>query len=337
MNKSQKWISSTTIAIALSLLFHFGFFGTISLFPQQTKPIQSEEIVVEFVSQPETQLNSEEDEAKKARQIVEQSEDTNGKVDPNAKFLSAANQAVKEETKAANTGDFKNVRVQGAQQQSLQATRQKAEPQQKTEEQAPPTEEVAQSDTPEEVEAPAEEIKTYEGDSAVAVKKVEPKKINLKKLMPKFTTESVVDGIESAQLAPAGEGFSQRDDHLKEVKDGAQTLLNTREFVYYSYYNRIRRRLKEYWAPAIRAKLRNMMRRGRTIASARDKVTRLVIVLNQQGTLIGVRVLERSGERDLDQTAIDAFRAAAPFPNPPEGIVEEDGTIKIRWDFVLEA
>ena len=80
-----------------------------------------------------------------------------------------------------------------------------------------------------------------------------------------------------------------------------------------------------------------MMRRGRTIASARDKVTRLVIVLNQQGTLIGVRVLERSGERDLDQTAIDAFRAAAPFPNPPEGIVEEDGTIKIRWDFVLEA
>ena len=35
--------------------------------------------------------------------------------------------------------------------------------------------------------------------------------------------------------------------------------------------------------------------------------------------------------------AIEAFKEAAPFPNPPAGIVESDGTIKIRWDFVLEA
>jgi protein TonB len=40
---------------------------------------------------------------------------------------------------------------------------------------------------------------------------------------------------------------------------------------------------------------------------------------------------------DLDSAAVEAFRQAAPFPNPPKGMVEADGTIKIRWDFVLEA
>ena len=50
-----------------------------------------------------------------------------------------------------------------------------------------------------------------------------------------------------------------------------------------------------------------------------------------------VQVLEDSGLRDLDEAAVDAFREAAPFPNPPQGIVEKDGTVKIRWDFVLEA
>ena len=50
-----------------------------------------------------------------------------------------------------------------------------------------------------------------------------------------------------------------------------------------------------------------------------------------------VQVLNDSGIRDLDDAAVEAFKEAAPFPNPPEGIVESDGTIKIRWDFILEA
>lgn len=81
-----------------------------------------------------------------------------------------------------------------------------------------------------------------------------------------------------------------------------------------------------------------MFKEGRNPASTgQDRVTKLMIVLNDKGTLVRVQVLMDSGVQDLDDAAIDAFRAAAPFPNPPKGIIEGDGTVKIRWDFVLES
>jgi TonB family protein len=63
----------------------------------------------------------------------------------------------------------------------------------------------------------------------------------------------------------------------------------------------------------------------------------VIIHLNDQGVLIRVQVVGQSGVSDLDDAAVEAFKAAAPFPNPPKGIVDGDGTIKIRWDFVLES
>ena len=81
-----------------------------------------------------------------------------------------------------------------------------------------------------------------------------------------------------------------------------------------------------------------MLRQGRELASAEeDRITRVIIILDDGGILQGVQVLEESGVRDLDDAAVEAFRAAAPFPNPPKGIIEDDGTVKIHWDFVLEA
>jgi protein TonB len=81
-----------------------------------------------------------------------------------------------------------------------------------------------------------------------------------------------------------------------------------------------------------------MFNEGRSPASVEsDRITKLMIVLNSAGTLVKVQVLRDSGVSDLDDAAIEAFRAAAPFPNPPKGIIESDGTVKIRWDFVIES
>jgi protein TonB len=46
--------------------------------------------------------------------------------------------------------------------------------------------------------------------------------------------------------------------------------------------------------------------------------------------------MSESGITDLDEVAVEAFRLAAPFPHPPKGMVDGDGTIKIRWDFIVE-
>jgi TonB family protein len=138
-------------------------------------------------------------------------------------------------------------------------------------------------------------------------------------------------------LGPSGSEASRTADYLKDLEAGHETILNTREFKYYTYYSRIRKQLSQYWEPSVKEKLNRLFTQGRRIASDQDHITKLLIVLNSNGGLLRVQVLGESGVEDLDQAATEAFRAAAPFPNPPKGIVEDDGTVKIRWDFVLES
>jgi TonB family protein len=130
---------------------------------------------------------------------------------------------------------------------------------------------------------------------------------------------------------------SATNDHLDGVTEDLITKLNTKEYKYYGFYHRIKVQLNQWWQPRVREKVTRMVRQGRTIASDTNKVTRLVIVLNDTGNLVKVQVLGESGVRDLDDAAVEAFRQAAPFPNPPKGIIETDGTVKIRWDFVIES
>lgn len=171
-------------------------------------------------------------------------------------------------------------------------------------------------------------------------------KLNIKNLAPKFDIEKLADehrqkeqALEKQLTEKAGSGAqaSQTSDYVKDVDKGSETMLSTREFVYYTFYSRIRRQLNQYWGGKVREKMTKIFKEGRSIASTEDRVTKLLITLNSQGILTKVQVLSDSGVRDLDDAAIEAFKEAAPFPNPPEGIVESDGTIKIRWDFILEA
>jgi protein TonB len=130
---------------------------------------------------------------------------------------------------------------------------------------------------------------------------------------------------------------STTNDSLENVKDDLITRLNTKEYKYFGYYNRIKNQLNQWWVPKVQQKFTKMMRQGRTIASEENKITKLVITLNDSGYLVNVQVLAESGVRDLDEAAIEAFRSAAPFPNPPKGMVDSDGNVKIRWDCVVES
>ncbi|CAN5538511.1 hypothetical protein BH10BDE1_BH10BDE1_18590 [soil metagenome] len=334
MNKD---VSSTRtrfwIALALSVLFHMTVGGGLVLTPKHEFAKRTSKTEVQLLTPEELKAML----ANKpvqvpdvlGKQIV--SSDTkpiNDEIDPKAKYLSQFNQRVIKEQRAAQTGKFTNDAGQGRKQAA-------AAPPKKTEQQAEadkdelkPTENAdAASDLVE------HEVQTYDGgDVAVASRK------GLQKFNPTFRKLPVVPDPTAEQTATGdGNEVSKTDDHLKNVPTGMQTMLSTREFVYYSYYNRIKDKLRQYWEPKIKEKFEKTMRQGRQIASEGDKITKVIIILNEKGTLIGVQVLSASGVVDLDDAAVEAFRAAAPFPNPPKGIVEEDGTIKIRWDFVLEA
>ncbi len=134
-----------------------------------------------------------------------------------------------------------------------------------------------------------------------------------------------------------GADVSRTRDYLPGKEAGLETLLSTKEFVYYTYYNRIRNQLSQYWEPKIKQKILALFKQGRRIASTEDRITKVLITLDSKGVLIKVQVLGASGVQDLDEVAVEAFKAAAPFPNPPKGIIEADGTVKIQWDFVIES
>lgn len=181
-------------------------------------------------------------------------------------------------------------------------------------------------------------------------KKNPPQRVNktptLKDLTPQFDAFAAMQRQEKKEQEKKGQlnsenpntgDASQSPDYIKDVDMGVETMLSTKEFKYYTYFNRIRRQLSQYWEPKVREKLNIMFKQGRKIASEDDKITKLVIFLNPTGQLVKVQVISESGVRDLDEAAIEAFRAAAPFPNPPQGIIDSDGTAKIRWDFILES
>jgi len=124
-------------------------------------------------------------------------------------------------------------------------------------------------------------------------------------------------------------------EYIKGLKESEATALNTREFIFYGYFQRIRTQLDQAWQPLIRSQVASLFQRGRRLASEMDYLTRALVVLNDKGEVVEVQVLEESGARPLDDAAVKAFNKAGPFPNPPHGIMDADGTVKIRWDFIL--
>ena len=261
-------------------------------------------------------------------QIVEQDENPlNDEIPKDSKYLSRHNQKVVKETQAANQGKFNNAAEAAGEKQRKKTAGTPEDPQEVVEKKPTdakpmPKADLAKEDTREFL-ASDDGIRVH---SHPTMKDLTP---SFKPHLPPVEDENLAEG--------GGRGASASDDHLKDVPKGMQTMLSTREFVYYTYYNRIKDKLRQYWEPKIKEKMERIMRQGRQLASAQERITRVVIVLDGRGTLIRVQVIGPSGVTDLDDAAAEAFRAAAPFPNPPKGIVESDGTIKIRWDFILEA
>ena len=267
-------------------------------------------------------------------QIVSQSEQRiNDEVDEKTKYLSKHNQRVEKQTRAELNDAFRNTTNAGG----------APSPQQK-----PGEAQVSKEQTLSQNDKKTADAKTVETNEAEAADKstAQAKEVltdvngvasagSMKNFMPSFRPKPIPMGT---QAAGGGDGPSATDDRLKNVPTGLQTMLSTREFVYYSYYNRIKDKLRQYWEPKIKEKMERVMRQGRNIASVdAERITKCVIVLDARGTLVRVQVIGQSGIVDLDQAAVEAFQAAAPFPNPPKGIVEKDGYIRIRWDFILEA
>lgn len=127
---------------------------------------------------------------------------------------------------------------------------------------------------------------------------------------------------------------SSGDDYLPNVDSGDETKLNTKEFMFYTYFARIKERLRMYWTPALQVVMNRIYYGGQNMESG-EFVTKVNVTLTREGNLQNVKIIQGSGNKELDMVAIQAFEKAAPFPNPPSGMIEKDGTVLLRWDFIL--
>ena len=128
---------------------------------------------------------------------------------------------------------------------------------------------------------------------------------------------------------------SATDDYLPDIKSGFQTALNTREFKFYSYFERIKDRLRMYWEPQLQKRVNQLYAKGQTLPDA-DLTTQLQIVLTKRGELSKISIIRNSGLEEIDLAALKAFELAAPFPNPPSGMIESNGHVNLIWSFVVQ-
>lgn len=236
-------------------------------------------------------------------QIAETEDASNRKIDPNAKYLGEHNQSVEKETRAGRIDDFRAKAGTGAKGIPTQI------------EAIPPTAEEMGTSS----ESTLSELGET-GESASSTKK------GIKR---NWKTLSLKD------LSVGGDGGAEAatDDKLN-VERGSRTLLSTREYKFFGYYQRIKELLRQYWKPNIEHQMARLWGKGRQIRE--DEITtKVLVLLDEKGNISKISKLASSGYMELDEAAITAFQTAAPFPNPPKAMLDDDGFVRINWDFIL--
>jgi TonB family protein len=135
-----------------------------------------------------------------------------------------------------------------------------------------------------------------------------------------------------AQLARAiGTGTS---DALPDVDEGDETALNSKKWRFATFFNRVKHQVEEHWHPA------EVYRRRDPSGAIYGRTNRLTIVrvkLKPDGKLANLELEQPSGLEFLDDEALQAFREASPFPNPPHQLIEAgEGLINFRFGFLFE-
>lgn len=122
-------------------------------------------------------------------------------------------------------------------------------------------------------------------------------------------------------------------DHLDEVDSGDETALSAKRWVYASFFNRLKRSVAQNWDPA--TVWRRVDPTG-AVNGFKTRVTEVRVSLSAKGELSKIVITSPSGVGDLDDEAVRAFHAAAPFPNPPKELVGGDSLITFAFSFYFE-
>jgi TonB family protein len=128
-------------------------------------------------------------------------------------------------------------------------------------------------------------------------------------------------------------GGPNLDGH-REVEEGEETWLSSREFRFATYLNQMRREIGDEWYPRVRAAVRDRDPSGGSFFY-RERTVVLSLALDPSGELKDVSVLRSSTLPFVDEIAIASVRQAQPFPNPPRAMFEEGAPVRVPFAFTI--
>lgn len=129
-------------------------------------------------------------------------------------------------------------------------------------------------------------------------------------------------------------GISTLSESLPEnIKYGDFTALNTDQYLYFSFFNRIAPRIRFHWERGVDSSVEYLSLRNFQLSERRVFATEVEVKLNREGYLQGVTIYRSSGIAVLDQAVVRAFELATPFINPPQEMADAEGMIKLYYGF----
>jgi len=126
----------------------------------------------------------------------------------------------------------------------------------------------------------------------------------------------------------------RNNDYIEGVNVGEGTNLNTHEYKFWGFYNRMRQRLEPNWEKLLDERIRRYYAHGRKVILANQTMTLIKITLDEEGNVFRMKVLQSSGLAEIDNIAIDAITMSGPFTSVPKQMLQ-DQLVEIEWGFVV--
>lgn len=119
------------------------------------------------------------------------------------------------------------------------------------------------------------------------------------------------------------------ENFVPNVQPGNQTALNAAASPFASYLAAVHRRLHREFADRFLANLPA----GEPLFNDENLRTKLEVILNRDGSVYRVGVVETSGFMPYDYGAFAAVMRGQPYPSAPGSILSGDGRVYLHWAF----
>lgn len=126
--------------------------------------------------------------------------------------------------------------------------------------------------------------------------------------------------------------------HIRNIQKAEVTALNTKQddLSYYTFFLRQREKYYPRWVKKLLILYPRFSIKQIKQFTKKPQLTTVQLILDKEGRYVDHFVIRPSQSKLLDQAVISSLKQSAPYPNPPQGLIEEDGFIYLHLSFKLE-